>query len=822
MVSNKDFSFIFQSITDCVLALSDRGQILFANKAAESCFFLSNQIDGMAFALSDLGLPSSISIVSLIEGKKPISVEVEFETSSAAKNRFFSWSIQPCSFENAQHAILLIGRDITELKCAKDKIFELDSVIAQTPGNLYWFDNELTYLGCNENSAKTLHMTREEAVGQNFRELMKHVETTEKSLVDTFVAQGLQVISTGEPLLDVEEPPFRGPDGESHYYLANKVPLKNREGKVYGAIGISTDITLRKELEESLRKQREKAEVASRSKSEFIANMSHDIRTPITGILGMAQNMLETANEAGDTLKLDKKGVDLSSGVSDIIAIVQENSQYLIAATNELLQLCNDILDVVRLESGKVAEKAESFDLLKLLNQTIDLLKPVAKNRNVDLSLHLNFLNTPRYVSGIRIYLNRILLNLLSNALKFTSSGYVKLHVNLLDDSESDENSDNKVFLEFRVEDTGIGIPSDKFEVIFEHFSRLNPSYEGQYKGTGLGLYTIKRYVSAMRGSINLDSEVGKGTCFTVTLPFEIADSVDCDNAYASFPQKKEVIDNPSAGLVEKILQSSSYESSDVSILIVEDNRLAAIALRLALKPFKCKVDVADCGKKGVELALQNEYDLIFMDIGLPDFSGVEVTKKIRASQCPHRSAVPIVAVTGHADNTERRQEAFDAGMQAVIAKPAKIPALESVFHRFIFELGDATTNDVFDNDEVSEDCSDVPKIVDWDACIVACNEDSDLALEMLLVLEIELKDSCRVLNDAYEDRDTKKLREELHRILGGLCYLKLPDLEAKLKSFHKEVKAVPQNDVCLERTYLEFRDAADTFLSLCKDRNFK
>lgn len=232
------------------------------------------------------------------------------------------------------------------------------------------------------------------------------------------------------------------------------------------------------------------------------------------------------------------------------------------------------------------------------------------------------------------------------------------------------------------MEDTGIGIPNDKFDEVFKHFSRLTPAYEGLYEGTGLGLYTVKKYVEAMKGTIEVASEIGVGTCFTVTLPFIISDHE---------VQTKKPIN--SSTLIKPELNKTGLESqvaapikdTMASILVVEDSELAAIAVKFALKTFNCHTETAKNGMEAVQMAKNGKYDLILMDVGLPDFSGMEVAKKIRAFADPKKSQVPIIALTGHADNPEMRQQIIDAGIQDVISKPAQSQSLDIILQTYIF-----------------------------------------------------------------------------------------------------------------------------------------
>ncbi|MDB2592926.1 HAMP domain-containing histidine kinase [Gammaproteobacteria bacterium] len=266
---------------------------------------------------------------------------------------------------------------------------------------------------------------------------------------------------------------------------------------------------------------RKRSEAANRAKSEFIANMSHDIRTPITGIIGLVQDLLNQAKKSKAYLTNQQQAIystDQSKQVlSDMVDVVEQDGQLMIGATEELLQLCNEILEVMHLESDKTYEVSESFDIRELINKNIVLFQPIAKTKQLAISAEIEQ-DVPSHCFGFRKLLHRCVLNLISNALKFTESGFVKVSVSVMDKQH------NLMTVRVVVEDSGVGIPKDKLDVIFEHFSRLTPSFRGLYKGSGLGLYTVKQYVNMMKSTIDVESELGSGTKFIIDLPLSMTD----------------------------------------------------------------------------------------------------------------------------------------------------------------------------------------------------------------------------------------------------------------------------------------------------------
>lgn len=722
------------------------------------------------------------------------------------------------------YGLVGISIDITHLKkIIERKIYELDSIIGQMPGNVYWYDKNYKYLGCNQNSAKTLGMSREEAVGKNFITLMKKVKGLSEATINKWVEDGSDVMRTGNAKLNILEEPFMGPDGKMMHPLANKVPLFDENGKIYGVIGISTDISKQLEIEKELKEAKEKAEAASQAKSDFIANMSHDLRTPITGILGIAQDLLNTVRESDPPLESGTPS-ELKEYIRRLMHHVESDSTAVVNAISPLLNLFNEILESMRLGKGISSQTPESFDSYELIEHNVALLQPTARNKKVDLIVNIDK-KVPRYIQGLRTYIDRTLINLISNALKFTDKGSVKISMRLSKNTAVSYKKGDKIKIQISIEDTGIGIPEDKHDTIFEHFSRLNASHEGLYKGSGLGLYTVKVYIQAMKGKIKVKSEVGKGTCFIITLPFIVSDKVDRPRDTSFSIPVESLISEKKAHTPFSISFPPGKNNlpSAGKILIVEDNPTAARALFVSLRPFNCSVDIAENGTQAIEKAQNNSYDMILMDVGLPDMSGIEVTKKIRAFSDAKKSQVPIVAITGHADIPEMRQECLDAGMQDVLSKPARPLLLQEAFQNFVFGNADKKIiqqeTQKIPEPTKSLTLEDIAKllVIDWEISKRMCGDDGQHLLDLLIMLMGDLTDGCAIIGKALKERDVPVIRPELHKMLGGIVYICAPRLEAATKAFQKAVKAeTPDWDEC-ERLYGYLLETIEGFRKECE-----
>ncbi len=685
----------------------------------------------------------------------------------------------------------------------------LDNIISYIPHYIFWKDDGGEFLGCNQLFADSAGLDSPlEIVGKT------DFDMPWRDQAEKYVKDDQEVMRAMKPKLDIEDLQKKN-DGSEITALVSKVPLLDVKNQVYGVLGIYTDITERKKREKQI-------EIANQVKSEFIANMSHDIRTPITGIMGMIQDLLNTAENAKFYLQENQQSPPtrdkLLSMLEKIIDLIRRDGDFLMSATDELLQLCNEILQTVSLESGKMLEKVEPFDIRELIQYNIDLLQPVAQNRKLNLSSEIDD-NVPPYLKGFRVYLNRTLLNLVSNALKFTHAGFVKIKVALQNSSDIAQQKNDPVMLVLSVEDSGIGIQNDKFDTIFEHFSRLTPSSEGIYKGSGLGLFTVKQYMKAMNGEIKVKSKLGKGTQFILKIPFTVSDHIDCEGHSMRPTKPPKQLKKPVSSIDLTGFSKPSADKIAGRVLVVEDNIAAGMAIKIALLNFNCSVDLAQNGQEALEKVKQGHYNLILMDIGLPDIGGLAVAQQIRALSAPHASQVPIVALTGHFN---KRDDCLAAGMQDLLIKPAQPLALEAILQRYVFHCCPSEESTQYTSDTTTrDDETAILPVIDWTAFLRMCGDDVKTAQQLLSLCAEELKRTLSALQKAYEEKNTKAFQAALHRCLGGVCYLRLPQLEHALQSSQTAIKADPQNSNQFEMTYTELKKAIKAFLKIYKKGDF-
>ncbi len=406
--------------------------------------------------------------------------------------------------------------------------------------------------------------------------------------------------------------------GEIITQLASIAPIRNRRGEISNYVMVAEDITERKKAEIELLQAKEQAESANVAQEQFLSTISHELRTPMNAVIGIT-NLLLDENPRDDQ---------------------RENLEILKFSSGNLLAIINDLLDLSKIEAGKLDMIQKDFDLEKCLKVIVNAHSIKASQKGIDLKLNINK-KVPKVLVGDAHRLNQILNNLVGNSVKFTDTGKVEIKVDALGNSNSD------VTIGFAIRDTGIGIPSDKLHSIFEPFSQASAITNRIYGGTGLGLAITKRLIRLQGGDIRVSSEVGKGTAFMFEIIFR-------KSAKSSLPQETSEM-KAHAGL------------SGVKVLLVEDNKVnQKVAIKFLTK-WDAQVDTAENGSEALQKAKNKYYDIVLMDLLMPVMDGYEATRQIRKLKGAEK--IPIIALTASAMSHEREQ-AFEAGVDDFICKP--------------------------------------------------------------------------------------------------------------------------------------------------------
>jgi two-component system CheB/CheR fusion protein len=418
-------------------------------------------------------------------------------------------------------------------------------------------------------------------------------------------------------------------DGTHAYIHNSAAPFHDPSGRITGCAVAVMDITEQIETQETLELTKEAAEAANRAKSQFLANMSHELRTPMTGVLGMLEFTLNTSLDAQQR---------------DFIETARNSAR-------TLLRILNDILDLSKVEAGKLSIEVKPFALRDCVDGAIDILVPEARRKGLELNCAMAD-DLPKTVVGDQVRLLQVLTNLCGNAVKFTDQGKVEVKV-----TRGGETTEGKREITFSVEDTGIGIPDDKKELIFGSFNQADISHARRYGGTGLGLAICRELVERMGGTITCISEEGKGSTFSFTILLEEALT------------ESETVYMPIAPPPAECAPVSSSEMIKARLLLAEDDPITRQVVGLMLKYANFDHEIAENGLRAVEMWEKGNYDLILMDVQMPVLDGFAATGAIREKERANGGHTLIVAMTAHAF-PEDEKRCLDAGMDAYIPKP--------------------------------------------------------------------------------------------------------------------------------------------------------
>jgi len=516
----------------------------------------------------------------------------------------------------------LLKKTTEDLKNAvealKTRAEELSILLSTIPALVYFKDTDLNYILVNKAFERFVNLPFYGIQGKKVEELLPDYK------IKDYAEMEMEVIESGLPLYNIEEVIQK--EGKEVWLTSNLAPYRDNEGEIIGLVGISWDITFRKNYEIELQEAKEQAEEGTRAKSEFLANMSHEIRTPMNGIIGMAEIL---------------KQADLGNQET-------ENLDILISSTRSLLSLVNDILDISKIEAGKVELEIEDFEIRQVLKDIENIMYIRAEEKSLDYKTFINS-NVPEFLKGDPFRLKQIILNLVNNAVKFTEKGQVHIFIDVTkEDSKS-------VSLEVKVVDSGIGISDEGKKHLFQLFSQVDTSTTKIYGGTGLGLSIAKRLVALMEGEIGMESVHKRGSTFWFTAMLERSakDAV----ATSAFEQMPVDEDKP---------------FKELNILLAEDNEINQKIIQYSLTNSGYKVDIAKNGQEAIDKYHEGNYDLVLMDVQMPVLDGFEATAYIRdieATVLNNSKHIPIIALTANAMKGDR-EKCLAAGMDEYLSKP--------------------------------------------------------------------------------------------------------------------------------------------------------
>lgn len=597
----------------------------------------------------------------------------------------------------------------------------LQTLLDLLPTAIFWKDCNSIFIGCNQRFAELAGLASPaDIIGRSDFDL-----PWGETQAANYQADDKAVIQSQKPKLNIEEKQTLS-DGTTLHLLTNKIPLFDKNHTIKGVLGIFYDIT-------ALNEAKDKAEAASRAKTEFIANMSHDIRTPLTGIIGLSTVLKEHLSDTED----------------------KQQATWIYESGEQLLHLLNGVLDTVQADSVTEHDiQAEWFVLNDFLNNLLQLERPAALLKNLSLDLHLEE-GLPNKIYTDSHKLHRILLNLIGNAIKFTSKGKITLRVNVIGEQG------NAATLVCEVTDTGSGIDENHLEKIFDRFFRITPSYKGTHAGHGVGLHIVKQYTGLLKGTITCKSIPGNGSRFILELPIQICNEQSLETVPSIFSDRKK-----QAFMVTKVL-------------LVEDNPIALRVLELLVMNTGGSYKTAADGLDALKLAKEQSFDLIITDIGLPGLSGIDMTKALRAYEKEQSLApTPIVGLTAHVSD-DIRLDCLSAGMLEALAKPITAEKLETMFN---LTLVNTTPN------EPSKPASstlgaDLPGSLEalyqldayplLDNAMGLANAGSVHLLDELIttLTKTELPQALQSLQTAYDLQNWKMIQDDAHHLKSSALY---------------------------------------------------
>lgn len=417
---------------------------------------------------------------------------------------------------------------------------------------------------------------------------------------------------------------------ETRYWLVSAAPLLGDDGNVHGSIGIHWDITHLKEMEFELKEAKRKAEESSKAKAMFLANMSHEIRTPLNGIVGMAEQLAQSRLDADQRYFID----------------------IMRSASSTLLSIINDVLDISKIESGKFSIETISFNLNETIRRTLSIFEEKARVAGISLDVDLM---DDRGIShlGDPHRLSQVLFNIVGNAIKFTNSGYVRIT------SQLARGENDVCWVSFSVEDTGVGMDMTYLAKVFEAFSQEDASITRKFGGSGLGLSIARSIIQIMGGTIQIESEKGKGTRVFIRIPMRLSND----------KTKQEIVEMTD---LQKSLKG-------LRVLAVEDNELNRMVLQVILKKCDVVMSIAHNGQEAIDLIQEKEFDIVLMDVQMPIVDGLEATKYIREEL---KFTTPIIGLSANAMR-EEVEICKQAGMNDYLVKPYSERALVEVMKKW-------------------------------------------------------------------------------------------------------------------------------------------
>jgi PAS domain S-box-containing protein len=648
--------------------------------------------------------------------------------------------------------------DITERKLAEQAVSireeKYRNILANMNLGLLEVDNDEHIQYANQSFCEMSGYTLDEMLGMEAKTLFP--VSSASSVLDSKNELRKKGIS------DAYELTVKNKKGELRWWLISGAPRYNDSGELMGSIGIHLDITERKKLELELNEAREVAEQSVKAKESFLANMSHEIRTPMNAIIGMGRQLEKTEMQQQQRFFLNTINT----------------------AADHLLVVINDILDISKIEAGKLELEKVGFDAQEVLNHVIRIMQPRAEEKGLEIHMNVDE-NIAPVLTGDPHRINQVLLNMISNAVKFTEKGGVTLSCRLQKKIKQQQ------ILEFSIRDTGIGISEEYLDHVFEIFTQEDRTTARKYGGTGLGMAITRELVELMQGQINIYSKKNIGTEILISLPFNIGTERDLPEV------KKDFTD------------SSSLNGK--RILLAEDNEVNRLVAITVLENYGVLITEVKNGAEAVKALKKNTYDLVLMDVQMPVMNGMEATEVIRKEL---KLDIPIIALTANTIKGDS-EKCLAVGMNSFVSKPFEendlISAIASLLH---LETGKpdetATDNEATPTDAPLFSLEKLEQISRGDKAFIK---------RMLKLFMEQTTQVITEMHQALQINDIDAIRKVAHKIKPMIDSLEI----IQLKEVIRELEVLPddkpdtvliadyisQMEIVMEKVKAEMKSAA-------------
>lgn len=716
---------IMNSALNAIITINTKGEITFWNNRAEIIFGWQRE-EVLGKSLSDIIIPNihkeghKMGMKKFMEtGEGPV-LNKQLELPALHKNgKEFPVEISIIPIQQNNETIFCsFIQDISERKTAENNLrFQEEkyrNIIANMNLGLIEVDNNEIAKYVNQSFLEISGYDESELIGKKPSSMF--FTWDDKDFISSKIEDRKKGIS------EIYQVPVKNKRGELRWWAISAAPNYDDKGNQIGSIGIHLDITSQKKLELELEKEKIKAEKASKAKEDFLANMSHEIRTPLNAIIGFLR-------------ELNKQQL------TELQKIYIENSTI---ASKHLLAIINNILDISKIEAKEMVLDEEDFSLKKSIKNVVTVLQPKATKNGIQIITNWDK-RIAKALRGDSLRIEQILFNLIGNSIKFTSKGEITISLKLIH-----ENPKNQQIC-INIKDTGIGMDAEFVENIFKKFSQEDKKTTRKFGGTGLGMAITKELINLMNGSIQIESQKNIGTSIDIIL---------------NFPKGEEDYEE------NNILNNESINIEGIKILLAEDNELNRMVAQNSLQYYKCQVIEAENGLEAIEALKKENFDIVLMDIQMPELDGIEATSIIRNEL---KLKTPIIALTANAFRSEI-EKCYAAGINDYVTKPFDENLLIETIHKNL-------------NKNTLPKRSKEEVLYDLNSLYNLSRGNNDFVIKMIEIFIKQTEETLIKVEDAIKSNELTEISKLIHKIkpsVEGMGIISLMDNIKKLETMDK------------------------------------